>query len=1281
MNYISPCNHPESDLSGSTIESMIDRAKDLGLKYFAATDLSSMSTIIRGYNYANKKDIKLIAGMEILFKDPHCDIIEDTESSQIKYFKLLVHALDQESYQGLVKMLSQEGRQKIAVGEDRLPSFDWSDLEKMSKLNVLACTSNLEDMVSKHLIVNRADLSVKYYEKLKQIFGDRLYLSIIPYSYDKFWESIVEIELESGKTVRIPAQDRVETNHYKNARAIELTRRNNKHKELLYVYLNRIRYKVKDEDKAIKKAKLLNDFQPISDGDIQTKANKLILALASRDGLNDRLLVNSYSYYAKEGDQVVQSMKLGETERFDQKQYMRSTEESREYLTNTLGLVEDQISSMIDNSNKWASKFDNFNLKYEYRLPNTGENPKQQLIDIINKVGRMDWKNQTYVTQFKEELELLSDNGVIDLIPYFLPIVDVYDSYKENGYLTGPARGSAGGFLISYLLGITHIDPIKYELSSSRFLTIDRVKQGNLPDIDCDLESRDHLVGRDGNGGFLFNKYGNKAAQVSTRTLLRVKSAILDANRFVNKGKVEAEVQALSKSLPTTPQGVNDLDYVFGYDKDDGSHVLGLLEVSEDLQKYAEARPVEWDIVKRALSLSRQKSRHACAYVVADVPIEDVVPVEEIGGVNRVTSPEAKHCEWAGLIKYDFLVVKAVKTARVCLDYINEKNKKDYGNFKNVGWYHPESDAAGCMECEGTDSIFEGGQTPVDPIYKDDPNSELTCERCDRVINDTKPFKLETGYFRHNDKATYVWDLPIDQDVFEMMWKGHTETVFQLHSSTATPLVMDIKPESIVDCAVITSLGRPGPLDYFNEHGRNMAEEYGFRKRGESSSHLQVMHDMLPETHGVLVFQEQVTKLAKELAGMNVIDAENVRIAVGKKKKKLIESLKPIFIKGASEKIGLEQATEVWDMMETFARYGFNKSHAVAYCVISYACAFFKHHYPLEWWASVLSTSDSKKINEEYYKYVKDMILPPDINISTERISIDYGLKKLRSKLSMINGLGKKSAHKIISNRPYINMKDFVEKKVAGPSLTRKLIHVGVLDSLMVADGKTELMSKLQHYEDTVKVVEWQNKVRTYKEKLDTEVDPKKIKRLENSMDKLIKKGATKGKIHKDYQVITPKKSFLMKKSVFPSILLDLNKALSNNSDNLRIMPSYPYPRVLDQWGRETALVSGEHLQRIDEMDMQEGEEVKVCCPAYVIDSEEFTFANGEKKALKLILDSSGYTSEKVLWADYNTGELIYPETLKKGAIVYVFYKRKMNSKGKNYTNITNLIIEDVGVK
>jgi DNA-directed DNA polymerase III PolC len=1216
MNHISPCNHPESALSGSTVEAMIDRTKELGLGYFAITDHGYLTSILKGYMYGNKNDVKIIAGVELYFKDENCNIIKNTPSEQIKYFKIIVHAKDQEAYQALVRMCSVQKKKKVRVGEEQHTLFNWADLESIAKYNITISTSNIECMVSKHLLVGRADLSLKYYEKLRNLVGpDRFFPSIIPYKQDKYWSALAKVTLGEDKTVLIPADSRIETDHFKNAKAVELTRRGNKHKFLQALYIDNIRFDVQKQYQDIGSAKLINSFQELPGGDIQNKANKLVRALAEKFGDQDRLLINNYAYYATKEDKSVQDMKLGEEKRIYQSQFMASTDEVKEYLSVELGMSDEAIDKLVLNSKEWASQFDGFKLKYDYRLPAVDGDPKQKLIDIVKKNGRMKWDNPIYLKQFRDELALLTDNGVINLIPYFLPIVDVYSFYKDNGFLTGPGRGSAGGFLISYLLGITHIDPIKYDLSSSRFLTADRVRQGSIPDIDCDLENRVPLVGKDGSSGYLFGKYGSKAAQVSTRTLLRIKSAILDANRFFNDGVVNQDVAKLSKSLPNTPPNVDDSEYVLGYEDEHGVHQPGLLDQNEDLQKYALERPQEWDLVKRALSLARQNSRHACAFLVADTDIENIVPTFEVGGVSRITQPTAKQCEYAGLIKYDFLVVSSLKDINLCLKYINKKNKE---------------------------------------------------------TNDT-------GYFSHNGAKTYVWDLPQDPAVFKMLSDGKTESVFQLNSAGSTPTVKKVKPTSIIDLATITSLERPGPKDFRDEKtGRNMVEEYIERRHGRSIGDVPVLNDLLPETFGVLVYQEQVTKVAKELAQMSVEDSENVRIGMGKKNKKLLDSLKPVFVAGASKKVDKETAEKIWSMMETFARYGFNKSHAVAYVVISYACAFLKHHYPLEWWAAVLSNADQKEINEVFYKYVKDMVLPPDINTSTEEMEVDYNIGKIRNKLSMISGVGEKAADKIISKRPYKDIVDFARKKAAGQSMTRKLIHVGALDSLFPKDET--LLNKISTYEQVIKLIEFEEKIAAYDEKIQhslLEKDKKAAEKTEKLKQRFIEKGPAASAVDPFWGSLRVKHKldFLVKKSIFPTINLDLSSVLKKDSKRL-ITSNGKYDTMMDRNGKDVRLVSGEHLQHIDAVDVKA--EAKFCVPGYVMKSEEFTYQGGAKKALKMIIDSSGYISEKVLWPDYNSGKLMYPEDLKEGCIAYFVYTKK---PGKPYTNITDIYIEESAIK
>lgn len=1216
MNHISPVNHPESYLTGSTVESMIDRTKELGLSYFPITDHGYLTSVLKGHIYGEKVGVKVIAGVELFFKDDDCDIIKNTASEQIRYFKIVVHAKDQDAYQKIVKMCSDTKRKRLWLAENSYGLFTWKDLEELAKSNITLTTSNVECMVSKHLLVGRADLGLKYYEKLRNLVGpENFYPSIIPYKQDKYWSTVVQAQL-GDKEVFIPANDRIETDQYEKAKAVELTRRGNKHTKVQAVFIDGVRFTLKPENQLIGKTKLLNTYQDLPGGDIQTKANKFIIALASKFGDQGRLLINNYSYYATKEDKVVQDMKLGEEKRVYQAQYIAAVDDIREYMMTELGWVDASIEMLVKHSHDWADKFKDFKLKYDYRLPTPEGDPLELLEKQIAKVGRMPWDDERYVKQYKEELELLTGNGVINLIPYFLPIVDVYDYYDKNGFLTGPGRGSAGGFLISYLLGITHVDPIKLGLSSPRFLTMDRVKQGNLPDIDCDLESRVPLVGKDGSSGYLFDKYGDKAAQVSTRTLLRIKSAILDANRFLNKGVVNQEISALSKSLPNTPQGVDDSEYVLGYEDDKGVYHEGLIDKNEDLQKYALERPQEWDLVKRSLSLARQNSRHACAYLVADRPIEDIIPTFEVGGVKRITQPTAKECEYAGLVKYDFLVISSLKDINLCLKYVNQ--------------------------------------------HHGDKN-------------------MKTGYFMHKGKNTYVWDLPQDKEIYDMLSNGQTETVFQLNSAGSTPTVKRVKPTNIIDLATITSLERPGPKDFRDpKTGRNMVEEFIERKNGRSFADIPILQELIPETFGVLVFQEQITKIAKELGQMNVEDSENVRIGMGKKKKKLLDSLGPVFIEGASKRTDPETAKKIWSMMETFARYGFNKSHAVAYVVVSYACAFFKYYYPLEWWAAVLSNADQKEINEVFYKYVKDMVLPPDVNTSTEEMTVDYNLGKIRNKLSMISGIGASAAEKIISRRPYSDITDFVRKKACGYNMTKKLIHVGALDSLF--DKKESLINKISQYEQAIKRIEFEEKLKDYDIRIDkfrAEGDFKGVTRTENLKTKMIERGPAEENCDDFYGSLTYKKKldFLVKKSIFPSMTLDLQSVLEKDS-SLPIITGGRYNTIMDKWGRDTILVSGEHLQQVDSTILTK--DAKFCVPGYVLKCETFPYSNNTKKALKMIIDSSGYISEKVLWPDYNTGELVYPETLAEGCIAYFVYQKKAD---KPYTNIFEIIVEEPALK
>ena len=1191
MKHLNICHHPESYLTASTLGNMVKRVKEQGGEYFACADVGTLSSIMKSYGVCKDNKLKIIAGIELFFKDEDCKIIQGTQLEHVKYFKLLMFFQDQPAYQAMVKMVSDSERKRVEVKDIGYPLFTWTDLEELSKYNVKISTANVEDMVSKHLLFNRYDLASKYFEKLVKIFGEKYTPALCMTTHTHYQDQMVKVTFASNASILLPPDTRIETNSkgFK-SKAMDLITAPYKHQNLLSVYYNHVKSKLKSGNQVIMKAEVVKTFIPFSVGDVQKLANQNLLKLHSGS-----FLLNGNSYYVDKSDKIVQTMKLGVDGKELQPDLHIKTDAEAALFLKDLGMGIEQIKSTFEFGKVWAKNFDDFELQYGTKLVDYGPNPEKILMDVIKQRGRMKWDDPRYIKQLREEMNLLVSNGVTNLVPYFLPLIDIGKLYIDNHKLTGVGRGSAAGFLISYLSGITQIDPIKFGLSSARFLTLDRVQQHNLPDIDYDSESRELLEGDKKTKGYFNEVYGDRYITVSTRGLLRLKSAILDANRFVH-GEVQPEIQKLTKSLPITPQGVNDIDFIFGYEKDD-EHVPGILETNEDLQKYATERPDEWAIVTKAVSLIRQNGVHACSRLLCSEPISNIIPTTLSKDGKRVTQFEAKECEKAGLIKYDFLVISVLKDIRMTIEQINKK--------------HGDS--------------------------------------------------FEVGYFNHKGRKAFIWELPEDQDVYNTMARGETETVFQFNTTSVIPFIEKIQPKNVVDLSTITALVRPGPLGYIDEAtGRNMAEEYIERRFSRSRGDIEILNSMIPETYGVIVFQEQISKIAIELGKMEVMDAENVRIAMGKKKVKLMDSLKPKFIAGAIQTVDEATANKIWDMMAAFAKYSFNNSHSLSYAVTGYACAFLKYHYPLEWWSAVLTNADAKEINEKFYKYTKDMLLPPDINLSCEDITIDYESSKLRQKLSAITGLGGKLAEKIMDLRPFASLRDLVQKKPCGPSITRKLIYIGAMDSIMPVEADT-MLKKMWAYEEMVKQVE-------FEEKLAGIEDLEKRAKTE-------KKGRAKAKIDTSYISIDPLKDYLIKKEICPTMNIDLHELIKKYAKNVKINAD-KMTTVLDNKGYAVYFGGAMLLEKMDEVIVDEY--VNFCVPGYVIDASIFTYAKNTKKALKLIIDSSGYISEKVIWPNYDSGELIYPESLKKGCLVFFFYQKRPQKEG---CHIYHSVVEVEGLE
>jgi DNA polymerase III alpha subunit len=461
------------------------------------------------------------------------------------------------------------------------------------------------------------------------------------------------------------------------------------------------------------------------------------------------------------------------------------------------------------------------------------------------------------------------------------------------------------------------------------------------------------------------------------------------------------------------------------------------------------------------------------------------------------------------------------------------------------------------------------------------------------------------------------------------------------------PFVQQILPKSIEDLSSILALVRPGPLDFIDDvTGRNMAEEYIERRNGSSKPDMKELFELLPETYGIMVYQEQVSKVSRELGGMKAGDAEELRRVFSKKDKKKSLEMKPLFMEGAIKKLGKEKAETLWSMMETFSRYGFNKSHSVSYAMITYACMYLKHYFPLEWWAAVLSNADENEFSNELHKHVKNIVSPPDINLSTNEMVIDYDTKTIRAKLTVLRGLGDKAVDAIVAGRPYKDIKDFVDKKVAGPSLTKKLIHVGVMDSLFPKNSS--LLNKMQIYEDSVSAVE-------YEAKLKKGVKAKTPKPAE---------------IDPHYIGMHPIADFVEKKLIYPTmpeslfdVMIKHCKRVQEGSD-LR-------PLASNSRGYPVRFLNGLDATKLDIFEPTH-KDLDFCCAGYVVKCEEFSYANNTKKALKMIVDSDGYQTERVVWPDYDTGKLKQYPGLEKGAVCLFFLTRRV---GKPNTKLSDIVV------
>lgn len=797
------------------------------------------------------------------------------------------------------------------------------------------------------------------------------------------------------------------------------------------------------------------DFAP--DGDIQKAVNTGIIDLAKKYNLP--LIMSIDSHFVKPSQKAIQDAILQQGDptgwTFYESYHMQTTGEAWENWQKLHGSDINQqkiFTEAVENTHRVVDMAKDLKIKNQYQMPNAevperilvnstskDESLKILLFEKIEEHGRMKWDNQTWVDRLQYELSVVCDNGVQNFAEYFLFEERWMKWAREMSVLTGVGRGSAAGCLLTYLLKITHLDPVdEWKLPFERFLSTGRIKRMKWPDIDSDFAFRDIVMAK------IFEYYGDRAAQCSTHGKIKIKSAVKDVHRFLVIRKLERdldntadfhekenirnlmqqeriEVEKVTKCIENTPTGVDDHDFLMGYTDKEGNFHKGHLEQNPTLQEYFKKHSSEdsahdmQHLVESLLGIPRSVGRHASALLVSDRPIEESVPTCDVSGVlcTQYTANGDNFVEKAGLIKFDLLTVNTLQDISNCIRLIQKSR---------------------------------GYKTWIENVTIN--NKEFRVIKGELTIEDIpSPF---------DDSLLNIYKLPERDEVFDMLCRGDTSSCFQVSTPLMTQWTMIMKPRKKKDLSALVALVRPGPLDSLIEDGKTtMAMAYVKRKNGEMNTTYihPKMEDILKDDHGVLLYQEGMAACFQELAGYTAEEADYIRELVGKKKKQDMEKIIPeLRTKLTSNGWTPEQTQTFIDACIAAARYSFNKAHSASYGVTAYMSAFLKCFYPVEWWTAVLQNCKVEEIRTKgYAKAISHILLNPHVNGPTDSFDARKD-GKVHSPLWLIDGVGDAACKAIETARgsvDFISLQDFferIDKRAVNEGVMKKLILVGAFD-------------------------------------------------------------------------------------------------------------------------------------------------------------------------------------------------------------------------------------------
>ena len=938
----------------ASIENLFNRAEELGMPGLAITDHGNMYGVKEFFKYAAKHpSVKPIIGCEIYVSKG------DHRVKEKGYYHLILLAKNYNGYKNLMKIVSTGHLE----GMYYKPRVSHEVIEKYHE-DLICSSACMAGEIPRMILAGDIAGAEKAIEWHKRVFKDDYYLEVMLHKTE-----VPGLSLE--------------------------------------VY-----EKEKEYDEVI--------FDLAEKHGVKVIATNDAHFVRKEDGpAHDRLICLTTNAYIDDPDRL----------RYTQQEYLKSEEEMAalfpghpEVITNTLEICDKVESYSIDRGHvlpkfqidpDFLADIDNQLEKYKDvidagRCDEKGNDRGEEFRYSVAFLCHLCYKgaherygetlNQETSERLDFELKTISRMGFPD---YFLIVQDYIAAARAHGISVGPGRGSAAGSAVAYCLGITNLDPIKYDLLFERFLNPERV---SMPDIDVDFDDD----GRYRVIQYVQDHYGvDHVSHVITFGTMAAKGAIKDVARISRLPLDESN--RLTKMIPDKPITVTETSEVElkeGEEPENGERVIEkdgkrykivkkdsdkkptlkncVKYVPELKNEYENGSPLVREVLNYALQLEgciRQVGIHACAMIIGRGNLTDYIPINL--GVDKATDQkvwvsqyEGSFIEDVGMLKMDFLGLRTLSIIKICLAEV----KKRFGI-----------------------------DIDIEKIPIDDPKA------------------------------------------YEIYSNGDTKSVFQFESPGMMEWLQKLHPERFEDLIAMNALYRPGPMDYI--------PSFVARKRGEEpiTYDLPAMEEFLKETYGVTVYQEQVMLISQKVAGFSKGKADKLRKAMGKKKIDILQSLYNDFIEGGKKNGHPEDVLKkIWKDWEKFASYAFNKSHATCYAWVSYQTGWLKAHYPSEFQAANLSMNKNNMAEIQAImadcKKHRIKVLNPDVNESESNFTVNKN-GDIRFGMGGMKGFGANIVDAIVAEREangsFKDIYDFSERMagIVNRKAMESLVYAGAFDS------------------------------------------------------------------------------------------------------------------------------------------------------------------------------------------------------------------------------------------